>query len=216
MFLPKLKFYLLAGPAVLSMLCAVQPAPAETIFRFIDANGVVHFSNAPSDARYRAFKTDRKFRLVPSTPSKALRQTIVLTSLRHQMDPALVRAVIKAESAYDARAVSPKGAMGLMQLMPETASSLQVSNPYDPEQNIAGGARYLRYLLDRFNGNVPLALAAYNAGETRVLRDSRIPAITETRDYVRRVLRYYGEFLKEDGRSGRFNVDSTVLVTSAH
>jgi soluble lytic murein transglycosylase-like protein len=81
--------------------------------------------------------------------------------------------------------------MGLMQLMPETASLLNVSNPYDPEQNISGGVRYLRYLLDRFGGNLELALAAYNAGENRVSRESRVPRITETQQYVRKVLRFY-------------------------
>ena len=88
--------------------------------------------------------------------------------------------------------------MGLMQLMPETASSLKVSNPYDPEQNISGGTRHLRHLLDRFGGDVRLALAAYNAGESRVLRESRIPPISETREYVRRVLRYYEEYSRKD------------------
>jgi len=85
-----------------------------------------------------------------------------------------------------------------MQLMPQTALSLHLSNPYDPQQNISGGVRHLRYLLDRFQGNVPLALAAYNAGETRVSRESRIPRIGETREYVRRVLRYYKDYRQQD------------------
>ena len=91
--------------------------------------------------------------------------------------------------------------MGLMQLMPRTARSLKLSNPYDPQQNISGGVRYLRYLLDRFDGNVPLALAAYNAGESRVSRESRIPRISETREYVRRVLRYYKDYRQQDLRN---------------
>jgi soluble lytic murein transglycosylase len=114
------------------------------------------------------------------------------------VDPALVRAIIRAESSFDASAVSRKGAMGLMQLMPRTARSLNLTNPYDPQQNIAGGVKYLRHLLDRFDGNVPLALAAYNAGESRVFRESRIPRISETREYVRRVLRYYKAYRQQD------------------
>src|SRR3989442_9274185 len=89
--------------------------------------------------------------------------------------------------------------MGLMQLMPGTAWSLRVANPYDPRQNIAGGVRHLRYLLDRFGGNLELALAAYHAGETRVSRESRVPRISETRQYVRKVIRFYRSS-KRDGR----------------
>ena len=110
-----------------------------------------------------------------------------------------MRAVIQAESAYDPYARSAKGAMGLMQLMPGTAWSLKVANPYDPKQNIAGGVRHLRYLLDRFGGNLELALAAYHAGETRVSRESRVPRISETRQYVRKVIRFY-QSSKRDGR----------------
>jgi soluble lytic murein transglycosylase len=180
-----------------------QEVAAETIYRFVDENGVIHFSNVPADPRYKKFRMDRpSVRLKPTVPSKALNQataqTITKASLRHQLDPALVRAVIKAESGFNPRAVSPKGAIGLMQLMPQTALFLNVSNPYDPEQNISGGVRYLRYLVDLFQGDIHLALAAYNAGETRVLRESRIPPIRETQEYVRRVLRFYQEFSGEN------------------
>ena len=130
-----------------------------------------------------------------------VRQAIADNSQQQRVDPALVRAVIKAESSFNAGAVSRKGAMGLMQLMPQTALSLHLSNPYDPQQNISGGVRHLRYLLDRFQGNVPLALAAYNAGETRVSRESRIPRIGETREYVRRVLRYYKDYRQQELRT---------------
>jgi transglycosylase-like protein with SLT domain/uncharacterized protein DUF4124 len=179
-----------------------QRAIAESVYTFLDANGVTHFSNAPTDPRYKKMRaTSGSFdRFRPNRISThAMHQAILQSSERHRLDPALVRAVIQAESAFNANAVSRKGAVGLMQLMPDTATSLNVLNPYDPEQNIAGGVRYLRYLLDRFNGNVPLALAAYNAGETRI-RDSRIPRIPETREYIRRVLRFYDDFVREDNR----------------
>jgi hypothetical protein len=190
-----------------------QRAIAESVYTFLDANGVTHFSNAPTDPRYKKLRATSggvdRFRPNGISP-RAMHQAILQSSERHRLDPALVRAVIQAESAFNANAVSRKGAVGLMQLMPDTATSLNVSNPYDPEQNIAGGVRYLRYLLDRFNGNVPLALAAYNAGETRV-RDSRIPRIPETREYIRRVLRFYDDYAREENRKQQ--VERVAFIT---
>ena len=111
---------------------------------------------------------------------------------RHGLDPALLDAVIRAESAYNPSAVSDKGAIGLMQLMPATASRFGVINPYDPEQNIFGGARYLKELLELFDYDIGLSVAAYNAGENNVIRfGNRIPPFEETREYVTRVLSYY-------------------------
>lgn len=106
---------------------------------------------------------------------------------RHGVDANLVRAVIKVESNFNPNAVSRKGAMGLMQLMPSTARSLNVSNPFDPEQNVEAGVKHLRGLLDNFNGDVALSLAAYNAGEGAVRRAGHIPNYSETRDYVRKI-----------------------------
>ncbi len=107
------------------------------------------------------------------------------------LDPALVHAVVTVESSYDPSARSRKGAMGLMQLMPATASSLGVDNPYDPEQNLRGGTAYLRRMLDRFGGNPELALAAYNAGPEAVDRHGGLPPYPETHDYVDRVMRLF-------------------------
>jgi soluble lytic murein transglycosylase-like protein len=186
---------------LLGMCLADTDARAESLYTFVDGKGVVHFSNAPSDPRYKKMKVpERPFLRLTPISAKAVQLAIIRSSEQHRVDPALVRAVIRAESSFDADAISRKGAMGLMQLMPRTARSLKLSNPYDPQQNISGGVRYLRYLLDRFDGNVPLALAAYNAGESRVSRDSRIPAISETREYVRRVLRYYKAYRQQDLR----------------
>ena len=119
-----------------------------------------------------------------------IRRAIAFYAKRYRLDPALLRAVIKAESDFRQHVVSKKGAIGLMQLTPDTAATLRVANVYDSVENIHGGARQLRHLLNRYQGDLPLALAAYNAGVHRV-KGGRVPKIRETRLYVRKVLRYY-------------------------
>ncbi|HEX9943837.1 MAG TPA: lytic transglycosylase domain-containing protein [Thermoanaerobaculia bacterium] len=126
-----------------------------------------------------------------AVPDANLEPLITRHSDAQNLDPKLVRAVIQAESGYNARALSNKGAIGLMQLMPATASLLRVSNPYDPDENLRGGTRYLRQMLDRFAGRLEFAIAAYNAGPGAVERHGGIPPFAETRDYVRRVLALY-------------------------
>ncbi len=111
---------------------------------------------------------------------------------RHHVDPSLVRSVVKVESNFNPNAVSRKGAMGLMQLMPSTARSLNVSNPFDPQQNVDAGVRHLRKLLDSYNGDVRLSLAAYNAGSGAVARSAGVPHFRETQNYVRRITNMYG------------------------
>jgi len=118
---------------------------------------------------------------------------------RYQVDYALVKAVIKTESNFNPQAVSRAGAKGLMQLMPGTADALGVDNSFHPEDNIQGGVRHLRYLLDRFQGDLPLTLAAYNAGEKVVLRCNGIPPYRETRKYIKQVLRYFKNYSSELG-----------------
>ena len=119
-----------------------------------------------------------------------IRRAITFYAKRYHLDPALLHAVIKAESDFRQHVVSKKGAIGLMQLTPDTAATLRVANVYDSVENIHGGARQLRHLLNRYQGDLPLALAAYNAGVHRV-KGGRVPQIRETRLYVRKVLRYY-------------------------
>ena len=124
---------------------------------------------------------------------------ILKTSERHNIDPALVKAIILTESSANTNAVSRKGAQGLMQIMPKTARSVGVKNSAHPEQNIEAGTKYLRYLMDAYDGNIRIALAAYNAGPGTVRRYKGIPPYKETRSYIKKVLAYYDECkLKED------------------
>ena len=128
----------------------------------------------------------------PASPEE-IDQSIVMAAARHNVDPNLVRAVVKVESNFNSHAVSRTGAMGLMQLMPKTARELKVKNPFDPQQNVDAGVRHLKYLLDNYNGDVNLTLAAYNAGEGAVRRSAGVPHFSETQDYVRKITRiYYG------------------------
>ena len=191
-----------AGPVLLAGLLAaaagVAPAWAGGgIYSFVDERGVTHFTNRPQG--------DKRFQPVPGLqrsgpiqryhePRSALYDPLIgEAAARHRVPPALVKAVIAAESAFDSRAVSHKGAQGLMQLMPATAASLGVDNPFAPDQNVAGGTVYLRAMIDRY-GDLSRALAAYNAGPTAVDRYGGIPPYRETRAYVERVLTYYRRY----------------------
>lgn len=133
----------------------------------------------------------------PRYSKRELLRTIHWYARQNRLDPALLHAVVKAESDFDPRAVSRKGAVGLMQLMPHTAAHHRVADPFDPIQNIRAGAKQLRRLVNRYDGNLPLALAAYNAGTQRV-KDNKVPRIRETRAYVHKVLRYYRDFKGKD------------------
>ena len=191
---------LLLGTALVGAHWLLQglPAAQAEIYQYIDANGTISLTNVPTDLRYRRIATQPN-RLHPVLSERELEPMISRYSRRHQLHPALIRAVIKAESGFDPMAVSRAGAIGLMQLMPQTAVRLEVRDLYDPEDNIGGGTKYLRQLLDRFRGNLPLALAAYNAGEHTVDRYRGLPPIDETRQYVKKVIRYYRTFLIKDG-----------------
>lgn len=139
-------------------------------------------------------------RTAPPMAPQSLNGHIQSAAMRHQVDPLLIKAVIQAESNFDANAVSPKGAQGLMQLMPGTARDLLVTDPLDPRQNINGGTKYLRYLLDNYNGNVELSLAAYNAGPGNVTF-GMIPNFPETQSYVAKVLQTYRAYRNAGGYS---------------
>ncbi len=141
-------------------------------------------------SRYRASSGWRGFRLYKDKYN----QDILSAANKYGVEPGLVKAVIHAESAFNPHARSPKGAMGLMQLMPQTARELGVRNAYHPEQNILGGTKHLSRLLQKYNGDLRLSIAAYNAGEEAVKQYGGIPPFSETRTYVNRVLRLYKEY----------------------
>jgi soluble lytic murein transglycosylase len=163
------------------------------IYSYVDADGVAHFTNTPRDPRFVrvAWSAERARPDESSAPVRWEYDGLIgLTARTHRVPPALVKAVIAAESSFDPDAVSRKGAQGLMQLMPTTARSLGVADPLRPDENVDGGVRYLRDMIDRF-GNLSWALAAYNAGPEAVDRYRGVPPYPETRDYVKRVLTYY-------------------------
>lgn len=184
-------------------LCGFLPARAD-IYRHVDANGTVTFTNAPqytSVPSKRAWNFYRKEirsdgqKVAPDGPMVySYRELIRQHARSYGLEEALVKAVIKAESNYNPSSTSSKGALGLMQLIPETAQLMNVSDPFDPSQNIRGGSGYLRRMLDLFDGNLDLALAAYNAGPNAVQRHGGIPPYEETRNYVQRVRRYLEQY----------------------
>lgn len=164
------------------------------IYKFVDKNGVIHFTNVPVDARFKALGWEVEFEHYIGSYEAVIQKM----AARYKVEPALIKAVIKAESNFDPSALSRKGAIGLMQLMPATAVNLNISNPYNPHQNIEGGTKYLRNLTGLFGSDLKLVIAAYNAGENAVIKYGRnIPPYKETRDYVKRVTTYLASYRKE-------------------
>lgn len=166
------------------------------IFQYIDPSGTVHFTNVPTDPRYRRLKGNQgKSTHIGREHREKIHRFIEDEATRQGMEPALIKAVVRTESDFDVTAVSSAGALGLMQLMPSTAADLRLTDPFDPEQNIRGGVRYLRTLMEMFNHDLILALAAYHAGAGNVLKYGRVPPIEQTQNYVQRVLRFYQSYL---------------------
>ncbi len=168
------------------------------IYRYVDEDDITHFTDAPTDKRFKIFMRDlkkdkelrTKLKYASSVNPAEFEQLIKTCSEKYGVNQCLVKAVIHAESGYDPNAVSSKGASGLMQLMPGTAKSLKVADRFNPKDNVEGGVKYLRFLLDTFRGDVSLAVAAYNAGLNKVAKYGGIPPYNETRTYVNRVLSY--------------------------
>jgi soluble lytic murein transglycosylase len=183
---------------VVGFLGVSAPIGAGTsLYRYVDDRGVVHFTNLPNDPRYARIQALRSLATRSRRPQVSRVRhydgLIQRASRRHGVPAALVKAVIHAESAFDPKAVSPKGAMGLMQLMPATAEELGVVRPFHATQNVYGGTRYLRSLHNRY-GSWTHTLAAYNAGPSAVDQYRGVPPYSETRQYVKRVLSYYRRY----------------------
>jgi len=186
------------GLLVIGLLLGVAAGPARAggpVATFVDAHGVVHFTNRPHEPRYNGMTELAVNRHRAPQPPVGWQYDglIGLTARQNDLPAALVKAVIAAESGFDPEAISHKGAQGLMQLMPATSAQLGVRDPLRPDENVRGGVRYLRALIDRYD-NLSLALAAYNAGPSAVDRYGGIPPYRETRAYVKRVLTYYRDY----------------------
>ena len=194
--------------AFVGLSLAVPGQASADIYQYVDADVVVHFTTTKSSAQAKLYlksegktMTGARPGVTPSPPQdrdpsrfsrydEHIRQAATL----YQIPAELVRAVIKVESDYDARAVSVAGARGLMQLMPDTAAGLQVRDINDPRENIFGGVRYLRILANMFNGDLELTVAAYNAGENAVIQHRGIPPYAQTKDYVVKVTKFYRRY----------------------
>ncbi len=165
------------------------------IYRYRDKNGIWHFTNIKNDKRYKLYiRTSLKR---PADYIKEYSTIIKQASRRFGIESSLIKAVIKAESDFDHKAVSRKGARGLMQLMPKTIDHMEVKDPFNPEENIFGGTRYLSLLLERFKNDKKLALAAYNAGPEKVDKYQGVPPFPETKSFISKVLNYYYQYRSE-------------------
>lgn len=205
------------------LCCVASAAGADTIHRWVDENGVIHYSNigrgkGRSPARYEKMpggglrvvleekkekKAPKRKRSAPLRSSAAYEEYLREACARYRIPVAFARAIAAAESNFDPNAVSRAGAMGLMQLMPETAVAMYVEDAFDPRENIHGGVRYLRVLTNLFDGDLIKVIAAYNAGPGAVQRAGGVPNYAETKAYVERVLRFYEQYREEEARGSQ-------------
>ena len=192
---------------VLALLCSIgsltsEPGVAAEIYRYVDSNGVVHLTDRPPHDGYKLIQRNTQTKVsmprinyrAKEANRKRFARKIAEVANHYKVPEALLHAVITIESAYDPNAISRAGAVGLMQLMPATAKRYGVTNRRNPLANLKGGTRYLRDLLERFDSNLELALAGYNAGENAVEKfGNQVPPFDETQNYVRKVLKLYAE-----------------------
>ena len=184
----QIKQVFLCGFIMIALLLVVQQIAVADIYMYIYSDGVLHFTNAPTTSQYRLYIKERPKK---TESSRAYDPLIGEASQLLDLSFPLLKAMIKVESNFNSRAVSKSGALGLMQIMPENIKALKVRDPFDPRDNIMGGAAYLKKMIKRFHGRLPLALAAYNAGPSTVARYNAIPPIKETEDYVKKVMKYF-------------------------
>jgi soluble lytic murein transglycosylase-like protein len=190
-----------AAFTVLTLTASAPSVLADAeVYGYVTAEGILSLTNVPSDRRYAAVTKKGRYHALVS--DQELEEAVARYAKTYRLSPALLMAVIKAESGFNPTAISRAGAVGLMQLIPETAIRHGVRHLYDTQENIAGGAKHLRYLLDRFHGNIRLALAAYNAGERKVDRYRQVPPFKETRSYVKKVMGFYREYRSRETSPG--------------
>jgi len=164
------------------------------IYKYIDGKGVVHYTNVPTSSDFVLYIREAPVKIKSRSLSRDYDAIIQKAQEKYGIEFSLIKAVIQAESGFNSQAVSKKGAKGLMQIMPENYKALSVSDPFDPSQNIMGGTKYLKHLLQRYENKLPLALAAYNAGPEAVDKYRQIPPYKETRDYVQKVMILYSRY----------------------
>jgi hypothetical protein len=194
--------------ATMALILWSQCSFCQTLYSYLDLDGVQVLTNIAPTCPVLNLKIigavppppapPPPIAAPPKTKAEAYDPIIVKYAANYHLDPSLIRSIIEIESGFNAKAVSSKGARGLMQLMPETAKQLGVKDSYDPEQNIQGGVKHFRSLMDTFNQDIGLSLAAYNAGENLVLRLGRIPSIKETQDYVELVTKRYQKLKNQE------------------
>ncbi len=195
--------------SIVITFCMSVAASYAEMYKYTDKNGVIHLTNIPRSKGYNKI-TGRKMDVSDKKYDRIIRDK----SLKYNIEPSVIKAVITVESDWNPKAVSKRGAVGLMQLMPSTARDMLINDPFDPEENIEGGVRYLRRLLNRFNGELSLALAAYNAGPARVEKSGGIPSIPETEKFVIKVIsRYRSEHKISRIYKVTFD-DGTILYTN--
>ncbi len=179
---------------ILFLICLLQDRSRADIYQYIDSGGVLYFTNTPTSSDYVLYIREKTVGLKMGIASRNYDSIIHKAQAKYGVAVSLIKAVIHAESGFDAQAVSKKGARGLMQIMPDNYKVLSISDPFDPSQNIMGGTRYLKQLLNRYDDKLPLALAAYNAGPNAVDKYGQIPPYKETKNYVQKVMTLYNRY----------------------
>jgi soluble lytic murein transglycosylase-like protein len=184
---------------MLVIICLIPIYGHAGIYGYVDEHGVYHFTNIiPAGKKYHVVISEKNTAILSKNIENGNYDKIIMHhSKLHGMDPSLIKAVMKAESNFNPNAISNKGAQGLMQLMPDTARLMKVDDPFDPDDNIMGGTKYLKLLDGIFYGDIELMLAAYNAGPNKVIEHNmKVPPIEETRTFIKRVKYYYGKLKK--------------------